>query len=69
MKVTNATAGGATVVGDSVFVTLYDNNKEIDTIEALIDESGIAVLEYRIPLHAQDSAVRIVVARLEGYAI
>jgi hypothetical protein len=46
VKVTNATADGTSVVGDSAFITLYDNNKEIETIEAIVDESGTAVFEY-----------------------
>jgi hypothetical protein len=48
MKVTNATANGGTIVGDSAFITLYNNNKEVETIEALIDESGTAVFKYSL---------------------
>jgi hypothetical protein len=48
MKVTNATAKGGTTVGDSAFITLYDNNKEVETIESLIDDSGMAVFEYSL---------------------
>lgn len=48
LKVTNATAQGSTVASDTAFITFYDNHKEIDTIEAPVDESGMAVFEYQL---------------------
>jgi hypothetical protein len=48
MKVTSATAQGASVAGDTAYITLYKDNKEIDTIESSIDESGTAVFKYPV---------------------
>lgn len=59
MKVTNATAQGYAVSSDKAFISLYENKVNIETIEATVDESGMAIFEYALGAQHLDAQPRV----------